>query len=51
MMGFFFDTTRTVTNMILNGTLKRFPNIKFVIPHAGAFLTILADRIGPCNLL
>ena len=46
-MEFFFDTTRTVTNMILKGTLRRFPDIKFVIPHAGAFLSILADRIAP----
>lgn len=45
-MEYLFDTTRTVINMILKGTLKRFPNIKFVIPHAGAFLTILADRIA-----
>lgn len=47
MMEFFFDTTRTIINIILKGTLKRFPNIKIVIPHAGAFLTILADRINP----
>jgi len=46
-MEFLFDTTRTVTNMIIKGTLKRFPNIKFVIPHAGTFLTILADRLDP----
>ncbi len=46
MMEFFFDTTRTVTNMILKGTLRRFPNIKFIIPHAGAFLSTLADRIA-----
>jgi predicted TIM-barrel fold metal-dependent hydrolase len=46
-MEFFFDTTRTVTNMILKGTLRRFPDIKFVIPHAGAFLSILVDRIDP----
>ncbi|SMC23367.1 Predicted metal-dependent hydrolase, TIM-barrel fold [Clostridium acidisoli DSM 12555] len=46
MMEFFFDTTRTVINMILKGTLKKFPDIKFIIPHAGAFLPILADRIA-----
>jgi predicted TIM-barrel fold metal-dependent hydrolase len=46
MMEFLFDTTRTVINLILKRTLKRFPNIKFVIPHAGAFLSILADRVG-----
>ena len=45
MMEFFFDTTRTITNMILKGTIKRFSDIKIVIPHAGAFLSILADRI------
>ena len=43
---YFNDTTRTVTNMILNGTMKRFPDIKFIIPHAGAFLPISADRLS-----
>lgn len=46
LMEFFFDTTRTVINLILKRILQRFPNIKFVIPHAGAFLSILADRLG-----
>ncbi|MBS4960014.1 MAG: amidohydrolase [Clostridiales bacterium] len=46
LMEFFFDTTRTITNMILKGALKKFPNIKFIIPHAGAFLPILSDRIA-----
>jgi len=46
MMEYFFDTTRTVINLILKRTLKRFPDIKFVVPHAGAFLSILADRLG-----
>lgn len=44
-MEFLFDTTRTVTNMILKGTIRRFKDIKFVIPHAGAFLPILCDRL------
>jgi predicted TIM-barrel fold metal-dependent hydrolase len=47
IMEFFFDTTRTVTNMILQGVMMRYPNIKLVIPHAGAFLAILADRLNP----
>jgi len=46
MMEFLFDTTRTVINLILKGTLRRFPDMKLVIPHAGAFLSILADRVG-----
>ncbi len=45
MMEFLFDTTRTVTNLILNRTLRRFPDITFVVPHAGAFLPLLADRL------
>jgi len=45
LMEFFFDTTRTIINMILKGTLKRFPDVKIIIPHAGAFLPILADRM------
>ena len=46
-MEFFFDTTRAVLNLILSGTVQRYPNIRFVVPHAGAFLPILADRIIP----
>lgn len=45
LMEFFFDTTRAITNMMLKGTLNKFPNIKFIIPHAGAFLPLLADRL------
>lgn len=45
-MEFFFDTTRTVANMILHGIPKRYPNIRFVIPHAGAFVPILSDRLA-----
>lgn len=45
-MEFLFDTTRTITNMILNGTIKRFPDIRFVVSHAGAFLPLLADRLN-----
>ena len=46
ILEYFFDTTRAVTNMILKGTLKRFPDIKFVVPHAGAFLSVFADRLA-----
>jgi predicted TIM-barrel fold metal-dependent hydrolase len=44
-MEFFFDTTRTVTNMILKGVFQKYPDIKFVVPHAGAFLPLLVDRL------
>jgi 6-methylsalicylate decarboxylase len=50
MMEYFFDTTRTVLNMIFNGITKRFPELKIIIPHAGAVLPIIADRIAPVVL-
>lgn len=54
LMEYFFDTTRAVTNMILQGTIHRYPDIRFIIPHAGAFLPVLSDRLqalsGTLNL-
>jgi 6-methylsalicylate decarboxylase len=45
MIEFMFETTRAVTNMLYAGTLDQFPNIKVVVPHAGATLPVLANRI------
>ncbi len=45
-MEFFMDTTRTFTNMVMNDIFSRFPNIKWIFPHAGAFLSILSDRMS-----
>lgn len=49
LMEFFFDTTRTVMNLILTGTLKKYPKIRFIVPHAGAYLPVLADRVAPMS--
>lgn len=43
-MEYFFETTRTFSNMVLKEVFNRYPDIKWVLPHAGAFLSILADR-------
>ena len=32
MLEFFFDTTRAVVDLVLNGTIARHPDIEFVIP-------------------
>lgn len=41
---FFCDTTRAVLNMIANAVIDRYPNLKIVVPHCGAFLPNIADR-------
>ncbi|MFD4636258.1 amidohydrolase family protein [Lentzea sp. NPDC058436] len=46
MLEFPFETTRAVTSLILNGVLDRYPAIRFVVPHAGAALPALADRVA-----
>ncbi|MCP2281016.1 amidohydrolase family protein [Nocardia amikacinitolerans] len=45
MLEFFFDTTRTVTDLVLSGVFERYPNIEVIVPHAGAALPILASRV------
>ena len=34
-----------VLNLIYSGQLEKYPDIKFVIPHGGSFLTSVADRL------
>ncbi|MEU0133077.1 amidohydrolase family protein [Streptomyces sp. NPDC006296] len=43
---FLFDTTRAVMQLIYEGVLGRYPDIRFIVPHAGAALPVLADRIA-----
>ena len=45
MLEFMFETTRTVTQMVLSGTLSRYPRMRILVPHAGACLPVLAGRI------
>ena len=40
------DTTRAVLNMLANGTLEKFPNLKFIVPHCGSFLPYMKQRAG-----
>ena len=40
------DTTRAVLNMLANGTLEKFPNLKIVVPHCGSFLPYMKQRAG-----
>ena len=38
------DTTRAVLNMLANGTLEKFPNLKIIVPHCGSFLPYMKQR-------
>ena len=46
MLEFMFETTRAVFNLVLSGTLDKFQNIKIIVPHAGATIPVLADRVA-----
>jgi predicted TIM-barrel fold metal-dependent hydrolase len=51
MLEFMFDTTRAIVNLILNGTVARCPDIELIVPHAGATLPMIADRVSAFALL
>ncbi|KAK5991364.1 Decarboxylase yanB [Cladobotryum mycophilum] len=44
MLEFFFDTTRAVTNLLLSGTVDRYPNIRYIVSHTGAVIPPLLER-------
>ncbi|MGE0600784.1 MAG: amidohydrolase family protein [Dehalococcoidia bacterium] len=46
MLEFMFESTRTVTNLAYSGTFTRCPDIRFIMPHAGAALPLLSDRVA-----
>ncbi len=45
MLEFIFDTTRSVSDMVLSGVLNLYPNLRVIVPHAGAALPMLTERI------
>lgn len=40
-----FDETRCAQSLLVNGTLTKYPNIKFILFHAGGVLPVMAGRI------
>jgi 6-methylsalicylate decarboxylase len=46
MLEFLLDTTRAIANLVLTGTLDRYDGIRLIVPHAGAALPVLADRLA-----
>ena len=41
-----FDTTRAVTNMMYNGLLDRYPNIRYILSHGGGTIPYIAWRLA-----
>ena len=46
MIEFPFDTTRAAASLLYSGAFARFPNISFILPHAGGTLPFLAPRMA-----
>lgn len=46
MIEFMFDTTRAVANLFATGALERYPDIRFIFPHAGGTVPFLAARMA-----
>ncbi|KXL46760.1 hypothetical protein M433DRAFT_153422 [Acidomyces richmondensis BFW] len=52
MLEFLFDTARVVTNLFMSGTVRRCPDIRFILPHlGGAFPPLLSRWAGYSSLV
>ncbi len=45
MQEYLSETTRAVTNMISRNVLARYPQVKVVVPHCGAYLPLAVPRM------
>jgi predicted TIM-barrel fold metal-dependent hydrolase len=47
---FLFDTTRAVANLIFTGAVERYPDIRWILAHAGGTVPYVAWRLSLANL-
>ena len=45
VMEFFFDGARAIVDLLLSGTIVRYPKIKFIVSHGGGVLPPLIERV------
>lgn len=45
MQEYLSETTRAVANMITRNVLARYPNVKIIVPHCGAYLPLAIPRM------
>jgi predicted TIM-barrel fold metal-dependent hydrolase len=51
LVEFLCDTTRAAVNLILTGTVEKYPRIRWILAHSGGFLPFVAWRISLANSL
>lgn len=51
MVEFLCDTTRAAVNLILSGSMEKYPHIRWILSHSGGFLPFIAWRISLANAL
>ena len=51
MLEFVFDTTRAVANLVISGTLKKYPNLRIILSHAGGTVPFVAHKVVTLVLL
>jgi 6-methylsalicylate decarboxylase len=51
MIEYVFDTTRVAVNLLFSGALERFPNIKFILSHAGGTVPFIAWRLSVAPMI
>lgn len=51
LLEFMCDTTRAATNLIMTGTMEKYPGITWILSHAGGFLPYVAWRLSLANLM
>jgi 6-methylsalicylate decarboxylase len=49
LVGAPFEDTAAAVRLILSGTLRRFPRVKFIVPHLGGAIPFLDARLGRLN--
>jgi predicted TIM-barrel fold metal-dependent hydrolase len=49
LVEFVCDTTRAAVNLILTGTVEKYPRIRWILAHAGGFLPYIAWRLSLAN--